>query len=287
MVTEFDVSIKIVTDSTSDIPIDLASSLGITIVPGYVRFGNDTYRDGTDISAEAFYQKLVNSPFHQITSEPTPDDFEKVYSDCSLEAEHIISIHASSKVSKILKSAIAAKKRIKGPCHIEIIDSRSISIGLGLIVENAARLSNSGDSIVSILDQINGDLNNIRMLGVLSTMKYLIKGRRVIKISAALSHVLDIKPVLTFDNGEIIQDGIVHGDSPSRVIERLYEFVQTYANVQDITIAHGNTSDLTEALIERLGVIFPKEKIHLYHLGAALGVHSGPGALIVALRQGN
>jgi len=140
MVTEFDVSIKIVTDSTSDIPIDLASSLGITIVPGYVRFGNDTYRDGTDISAEAFYQKLVNSPFHQITSEPTPDDFEKVYSDCSLEAEHIISIHASSKVSKILKSAIAAKKRIKGPCHIEIIDSRSISIGLGLIVENAARI---------------------------------------------------------------------------------------------------------------------------------------------------
>jgi len=280
-------SIRIVTDSTSDIPIDLARDLGVIVVPGYVRFGNDTYRDGMDISNEVFYQKLVSSPFHPTTSEPTPDDFEKVYSDCSQEAEGIISIHASSKVSKILKSATAAKKRTKRQCHIEIIDSRSISIGLGLVVEKAVHLSHSGENIENIVDQINRDLNKIRMLGVLSTMKYLIEGRRVIKIKSALSHMLDIKPVLTFDNGEIIQDGIVHGDSPSRIIGRLYEFVQTNTNVQDLAIAHSSVPDLAEILIERLGAIFPKEKIHLYHLGAALGVHSGPGALVVALRQNN
>jgi len=259
---EFYMSIRIVTDSTSDMPTDLARALGVTVVPGYVHFGNDIYRDGIDISDEAFYQKLANSPFHPTTSEPTPNDFEKVYSDCSQEAEYIISIHASSKISKILKSAIAAKKRTKGQCHIEIIDSRSISIGLGLVVRKAADLSHSGESIGSILEQINQDLNKIRMLGVLSTMKYLIKGRRVIKISAALSHLLDIKPVLTFDNGEIIQDGIVHGDSPSRIIGRLYEFVQTNANIQDLAIAHSGVPELAETLMEQLSAILPTEKIN-------------------------
>jgi len=158
---------------------------------------------------------------------------------------------------------------------------------LGLVVRKAADLSHSGGSIGNILEQINRDLNKIRMLGVLSTMKYLIKGRRVIKINAALSHVLDIKPVLTFDNGEIIQNGIVHGDSPSRIIGRLYEYVQTNANVQDLAIAHSGVPDLAETLMVQLSAILPTEKIKLHHLGAALGVHSGPGALVVALRQGN
>ena len=99
-------SVRIVTDSTSDISSDLAKSLGIEVVPGYVRFGKDTYRDGVDISKSGFYQKLADSPFHPVTSEATPKDFAEVYTHCAYEAEGIVSIHISSKKSHMYDLAL-------------------------------------------------------------------------------------------------------------------------------------------------------------------------------------
>ena len=101
-------AIKIITDSTSDIPTEIAQALGITVVPGYIHFGKQIYRDRIDISNEAFYQQVISSPFHPITSEPTPEDFERVFSDYYGETEGIISIHISKEISKTYNSAIKA-----------------------------------------------------------------------------------------------------------------------------------------------------------------------------------
>lgn len=277
---------KIVTDSTSDISPEVAQTLGIAVLPGYVRFGYEIYRDGIDISNEAFYQKLISSPFHPTTSEPTPEDFARVYSDCSRETEGIMSIHVSSKVSNTYNSAMKAKKQMKGSCEIEVFDSHLVSVGLSLVVMKAASLANAGESMRNIFEEINRDVSRIRMLGVLNTMKYLVKGGRVIKVEASLSRMFQIKPVLTFTNGEIVQEGLVHADSYLRLIDRLYEFVRASATIQDLAIAHSTIPDQAEKLKERLGTVFPKEKIHIAQLGATIGVHGGPGALVVALRQG-
>ncbi|MFC1901884.1 DegV family protein [Chloroflexota bacterium] len=278
-------TIKIVTDSTSDIPAEVAQALGIVVVPGNIRFGNDVSRDGIDISNEAFYQKLVRSPFHPTTSEPAPEDFERIYLDYSQEADGIISIHISKEISKTYNSAVKGKKKIKGKYPIEVVDSRLVSIGLSLVVMEVARLANSGESMRNILEFINRDISKIHMLGVFNTMKYLAKGGRVIKLKSALSGMLNIKPVLKLENGDIVQEGLVHTDSYSRMIDRLYDFVKDSASIQDLAIAHAAVPEQAEELRKRLGLIFNEEKIHIAEIGAAIGVHSGPGALFVALRQ--
>jgi len=278
-------TIKIITDSTSDISIEIAQTLGISVVPGYIHFGNEVYRDGIDISNEAFYQKLISSPLHPNTSAPTPEDFERVYSDCSQEAEGIISIHISKEISKTYNSAIKAKKKMKGRCQIEVIDSRLVSIGLSLVVMEAAKLANAGGSTRNIFEHIHRDISKIRMLGVFNTMKYLAKGGRVIKLKSALSRMFQVKPVLKLENGDIVQEGIVHTDSYSRIIDRLCDFVKDSASIQDLAIAHSAASEQAEELRKRLGLIFNEEKIHITQIGAAIGAHSGPGALFVALRQ--
>jgi len=278
-------TIKIVTDSTSDIPTEVAQALGIIVVPGNIRFGNEVYRDGIDISNEAFYQKLISSPFHPTTFEPTPEDFERVYLNCYKEAEGIISIHISKEISKTYNSAVKAMKKMKGQYSIEVVDSRLVSIGLSLVVIEAAKLANAGESIRNILDFINRDVSKIRMLGVFNTMKYIIKGGRVIKLKSALSRMFQIKPVLKLENGAIVQEGIVHTDSYSRMIDRLYDVVNDSAGIQDLAIAHAAVPEQAEELRKRLGLIINEEKILGAQIGAAIGVHSGPGALFVALRQ--
>ena len=117
-------------------------------------------------------------------------------------------------------------------------------------------------------------------------MKYLVKGGRVIKMKASLSRMFQMKPVLTIKKGEIVQEGLVRGGSSSRLIDRLYDFANDSVTIQDLAIAHSVVPDQAEELKKRLGSIFPEEKIHMSQIGAAIGVHGGPGTIIVALNQG-
>jgi len=143
--------VKIITDSTSDISPEVANAIGVTVVPVYVRFGDEVYRDGVDISNDEFYQKLATSFVHPATSQPTPEDFAKLYSDCSKEADGIISIHISDKVSGVYNSALQGKKMTKEECQIEDVDSYVTSVGLALIVMAAAKLASSGGSLLEVL----------------------------------------------------------------------------------------------------------------------------------------
>ena len=172
-------SVKVVTDSTSDISPEVARALGITVVPVYVRFGDEVYRDGIDISNDGFYQKLVTSFVHPATSQPTPQDFAQAYSDCSKEAEGIISIHVSAKTSGTYNGALHGKKMMKGECPIEVVDSKFTSVGLALVVMAAARLAQAGESLPGVFEETRKAIDQVRMLGVFDTMKYLVLGGRI------------------------------------------------------------------------------------------------------------
>ena len=276
-------SVKIITDSTSDISPEVAQALGITVVPAYVQFGNEVYRDGVDISNNGFYHKLVTSFVHPVTSPPTPQDFSKVYSDSCKEAEGIVSIHISAKISGTYNSAVHGKKRAKAKCQIEVVDSHFASIGLALVVMRAAGLAKAGESLQNILEETWKAINQVQILGVFDTMKYLVLGGRVSKSVAEMADILQIKPLLTFRNGEIVRSGLVRTYSTG--MDRLYEFVEYRPGIQDLAIAHSAVPERASQMSERLSPIFPGEKIYVTQLGAALGVHSGPGALILALRQ--
>lgn len=276
-------TVKIITDSTADLPAKLAQELGITVVPVYLRFGEKVYRDGVDISHDEFYQRLVESPIHPSTSQPTPADFADVYSKLSKETDEVVSIHVSSKVSGTYNSALQGRELVEVRGHIEVVDSVSVSMGLGLIAMAAARLAEAGKSLHEVLEEVRQAIPGIRLLGVFDTLKYLLLGGRIGKVKALLGGTLNVKPMITMRDGELFPAGLAR--TRSKGIERLIDFVKNALNIQELAIVHSTTPDEASSLRERIGSIFDERQIHLARLGPALGVHGGPGTLILALRE--
>jgi DegV family protein with EDD domain len=275
--------IQVITDSTSDIPRDMADKLGIRVVPIYIRFGEKMYRDGVDMDPQAFYTRLIESPVHPSTSQPTPEDFESVYREYCDKVDGIISIHISSKISGTYNSANIAKKNVGSRCPIEIIDSRFNSAGLALAAMNAAALAKNQESLSDLAEKVRTSISRIDMFGFFDTMKYLAWSGRVNKTIVAAASILNVKPLLTFRDGDIIRAGLVR--SIARGMDRLYKFVREKRNIAEMIIVHSVIPHQAEILKKKLGEFFPEAKIKIMEMGAGLGVHGGPGVLLVGIRE--
>jgi DegV family protein with EDD domain len=275
--------IKIVTDSTADLPPRLAEDLGIIVVPVYLRFGDEVYRDRVDISADGFYQRLMHDTIHPITTQPSPQDFIDVYKALSQKADGIISIHVSSKLSGTYNSALQGKESAGNECPIEVIDSKLVTMGLGQLAIAANTLAESGKSLAQVAEEVKKMVTSIRVLGLLDTLKYLALGGRIGKVQALLGSVLNVKPMLTIKDGVLVPAGRVR--SRAKGIDLLCDFVKKVDDIQDLAVVYNTAPDEAQALVKRLGAIFPEERIILSQLGPALGVHTGPGILLVALRE--
>jgi len=275
-------TIKIVTDSTADIPVQLAKELGITVVPVYLRFGDEVYRDVVDISQGEFYRRLINDPVHPSTTQPTPQDFIDVYKELSKKADGIISIHVSSKLSGTCNAALRGKEAVGKECPIEVIDSQVVTMGLGQLAIAANTLAQSGKSLQQVVEEVKQMIPSIHVFGLLDTLKYLALGGRIGKMQALLGSMLNVKPMLTIKEGVLTPSGRVR--SRAKGIDILVDFVKNKAEIQDLAVIYNTTLDEAQALIKRLGAVFPEEKIRLARLGPALGVHTGPGVLIISLR---
>jgi DegV family protein with EDD domain len=275
--------IKVITDSTSDISREMADSLGIRVIPIYVRFGDKVYRDGVDIKTDDFYRMLVTSPQHPATSQPTPEDFEGVYKEYCENADGIISIHISSKISGTYNSANIAKNMLGSKCPIEVIDSRFNSAGLALVVITAARLAKAKENLKTIVEEVRRTISLVSMMGMFDTMKYLAWSGRVPRAIVAAANILNVKPILTFREGEIIRAGLVR--SFTRGMEKLYQFVEDKKNIAELIITHSAIAEKAEEFSKRLGRFFPEKDIRIMQMGPGLGVHGGPGVLLVGLRE--
>ncbi len=277
-------TVRIVTDSTSDIPLPLIEELSIKVVPVIVRFGNQEFRSGVDLTSQEFYSMLATSGIHPHTSQPAPEEFAKVFREPGPDCEGIICINISAKLSGTINSANQGKSMADSKCPIEIIDSRFNSIGLGIIVIKAAKLAKSGAGLPQIIDTIKMDIEKIRMLGIFDTMKYLVRGGRVSQIRAHAARILNVKPMLTFIDGEVAQAGLVR--SYDKGMNKIVDFVRDQGKILDLAIAHSMVAERAAELKFRLGGLFPVNSILITELGPALGVHGGPGVLLVALRKG-
>ena len=276
-------TVKIVTDSCSDLSPEVTQELGITVVPAYVRFGEKVYRDGVDIDHDEFYRKLVESPIHPATSQPAPADFTNVYQKLSGEAEAIVSIQVTSKLSGVYESALQGRELAESRCPIEVVDSLSVSVGLGLIVMAAARLAKAGENLQRIIEETRQIIPQMNVLALFDTLKYLHRGGRIGKAKALLGSVLNVKPLLTLQDGEFVPAS--QARTRTKGIERLFDFVKKTLNIQELAIVHSTTPDEASSLRERIGSILDKRQIHQARLGPALGVHGGPGTLGVIVRE--
>jgi DegV family protein with EDD domain len=275
--------IKVITDSTCDMPESLVKELGIKVVPIYIRFGEKSYHDGIDITKEEFYKMLSSTASHPGTSQPNPEDFVSVFKEYCQITEGIVSIHVSSKISGTYNSANMAKKTLKSQCPIEIIDSQFNSAGLGLVVTAAAKAAKAGGNLTEVVSEANQAVKEVHMFGMFETMKYLARSGRVNKTIAAASSILHVMPLLTFHQGEIVRAGLVR--SVSKGMERIYDFVKSNSPVKELTIVHSQVIDQANELKHLFSEFIQEEKIAITELGAGLGVHGGPGVLLAAIRR--
>ena len=276
--------VKIVTDSSADIPEKIAKELNISVVPLYVRFGEQVYRDRVDITEDDFYQRLTRDTIHPSTIQPSPQDFTNVYKNLAKDADGIVSIHISSKLSGTWNSASQAKESIT-ECPVEVFDSQVLSSALGLIVISAARLAKDGAKIADVVKQTKKAMSSIHLLALLDTLKYVMLGGRIGKAKALVGSLLNVKPILTLKEGEVMPAGQVR--SRSKGIDRLFEFAKGAKDIQDMSIAYNTTLNEAQALAERMAdaKIIDTDKIIIARIGPMLGVHLGPGAIIVAYRE--
>jgi DegV family protein with EDD domain len=276
--------IKIVTDSGSDIPLEVAKKLDITIVPVYIYFGDKAYKDGVDIGPDELYKRLVEGSIHPTTTQPMPADFAKAYIELSKDADAIVSIHLPTKVSGTYNAALQGIEAAKPKCEVHVVDSFSVSVGLGIIAMAAARVAKAGGNLEEVLEETKKAISQTQIRGLLDTLQYLLKGGRITKAKALVGTLLKVKPILAMREGEIVQAGMAR--SYIKGIEQLFDFVKSRNKLQEAAIAYSTVPEEAAALKKRIASIIGEDRIQMSRIGAGLGVHGGPGTLLIATRSG-
>ena len=277
-------TVRIVTDSSSDIPGEIAHELDITVVPLYVQVGGKTYRDGVDVSPQEFFRMLDHDSVVPTTSAASPHDFAEAYRKLARDCDNIISLHLSGKVSNTLDAARRGKEMAgEENCRIEVVDSKLVTIALGLVAIAAARAARAGQSIQEILEHVGHLIPSVRVFGMLDSLKYVARSGRLGKAGALLGSVLPVKPILTMKEGLLAPVGAVR--TRGKGIERLFEMVRSAVNIREIGIAHSAMEEEIRSIVERLKALAPGVVPTISSLGPALGVHGGPGTILMAVEQ--
>ena len=276
-------ALKIVTDSTADIPQSLAQEMGVTIVPLTVHFQEESYRDGIDLDTERFFVKLAQSAALPTTSQPSESAFRETYEELSKDGSDVLSIHISGKLSGTMNSARLAAQELEGRVTVHLVDSNFTAMSLGMIVLEAARAVKGGRSTADVLDLVSQTITKSHLLLVVDTLEYLQKGGRIGRAGAFLGSILNIKPVLTLEEGEVRPVERVR--TRSRAIERLYEWTTSFTDLAEIAVMHATTPADAKTLADRLAGVYPNITIHLGRIGPVIGTHIGPGAMAVMIRE--
>ena len=270
-------TIRIVTDSASDISLKEAEDLGIEIVPLSVRFGEAEYTDLVDLSVSDFYQKMSESDLLPSTAAPSPGAFEAAFKRCAeAGAEGVICINLSLALSATGQAAQLAADALADTLPVKCIDSKSITCGLGTIIRKAAEAAKNGgsmDDIVSLVENLTG---RTRIFATLDTLENLKKGGRIGGAKAMLGTMLQFKPCLDLSSGEVVEAGRQRTRKKSLIW--LKEVLEGESEISELSIIHGDAPDVEE-FATLISDIVPREQIRINQLGAVIGTHGGPRVL--------
>jgi DegV family protein with EDD domain len=275
--------IKIVTDSTADIPEALRQQYDIRLVPINIQFEQETYREGIDIDRPTFFGKLEECM--PTSSQPSPGQFAEVYEPLVEAGHSVLAVAITSKHSGTYESAVLAKSMLPD-AEIEVFDSLSISMGTGYQALAAARAAEEGKSMAEILQLLEETRSRTQLYFTPATMKYLQRSGRVGTLAAALSSLLKVMPVIRTHDGELEVCEKVR--TRSKAIDRLVELTAQAVDSTlplNLAVIHAEVPDEAEALAARLEGQFDCQEMHVVDLACSLAVHGGPGILGIISSQ--
>ena len=280
--------VAIVTDSAADIPDDEFESLGIHLVPLRIHFANRSYLDKVSLSSEEFFDELRNNPHHPTTSQPAPGDFRRLYQFLSSHYKEIVSISVTSQASGTWQAAVAAARRVEGPARITVVDSRSVSLGQGLITMYAAECARAGYSGEEVLTASEKIMTKTQTFALIPDLSYAVRGGRISKTKKFIADILGIHPILALTKEGQLKTGsaVWRRGNPVRrfakYISRRLDPSKTYR----IAVGHADCADLAEQLRDALVInVGSLDATYLTELGSVLGAHGGPGTLIAAFQE--
>ena len=277
-------SVRIVTDSCSDLPPDVALARNIAVVPLYVNAGGETYRDGVELGADRFYELLQSLPDLPTTSQPSAADFAEVYDRLLEEGHDVVSIHISSSLSGTYNSACQAREMSKEPARIAVVDSLLAGGTLGLLALEAARLAEQSDDHSEVASEAERRVEGQTGYVMVDTLKYLAKGGRIGKAQAFMGGALQLKPILS------VRDGAIHPVERARTkrkaVDRLLSLVRSLAPISRLHVSYTTNPDDSATLRDALADLVDPESIVESRFGPVIGTHLGPGAMGVAVTRG-
>lgn len=270
-------SIKIVTDSTCDLPRDILQEYDITVVPLYINFGDQGYLDGVEISRQEFYQRLAESDPLPTTATPGVDAFRQVYKNLADEgASEILSVHISISLSATVDVArSAAKQTLEVP--VTVFDSQQLSLGTGFLVLEAAKAAAKGLKMDEIITMLNEQTSRTYVIAALDTLEYLRRSGRMNTVVARLGSILQIKPLLIMHAGEPTAERV---RTRARALERVIEFVSELGPLEQLALVHTNAPQEAQDLYQKAKYLFKNQEEPLsVDVTPVLGTNIGPGVV--------
>jgi DegV family protein with EDD domain len=267
--------VRIVTDSTCDLPASTIARYGIYIVPLYINVGHRGYLDGIDISREEFYQQLPEFPEHPTTAVPSPQKFHAIYDTLAEEgASEILSIHISEALSAVVDVARSAAQEVSSS-PVTVFDSRQLSLGTGFLVEKAASLATDGCSVEEILNALNAQVKRTQVFAALDTLEFLRRSGRMNGIVSNLGSLLQIKPILTMFDGK---PGTERVRTRQRAMSFLLERLREAGPIERLAILHTHAPERVAELRAQAADLLPQGDILAVDITPVIGAHIGPGA---------
>lgn len=278
-------AIKILTDSTADLPKEFVEKYDIPVLPLKVIFGKKEYVDGVDLTPEEFYGMLENSEELPTTSQLTPEQYMSHFEEAKKNGDDLICIHISSAMSGTIQSATIAKDHVDYD-GIHIFDSRTVTVQLALMVVEACEMRKAGASVKEILARLDELVDNTKLYASIATLKYLKKGGRIKATSAAIGSALNIKPIIT------IADGLVESIGKARGMKKTFDEIKkmmdasgTTLTGKDVYIAHASDVENLGKLKDFIVKNYEPKNIYEFVVGAVVGTHAGPGCVALAFEQ--
>jgi len=268
-------TIKIVTDSTCDLPQEIVAQHGITVVPLYINFGRESYLDGVDLARETFYARLPDCDPPPTTAMPGPQMFLEVYERLAEEgATEILSIHISRALSAVVDTAQLAAREASIP--VTVFDSGTLSLGTGFLVWAAAEAAAQGHSMAEIVALIEEQGQRTRVFAALDTLEFLRRGGRMNRVVAVLGSWLQMKPLLKMHDGNPTAEKI---RTTKAATQRLVALLEEQVPLERVALVHTHALEKAQDLRQQAQHLLPEGEVLSVDITPVFGTHLGPGAV--------
>jgi DegV family protein with EDD domain len=277
--------VAVISDSTCDLPQSMLEDLNVAIVPVRVMFGSENYLDKITLAPNEFYARFAVTDEAPRTSQPPPADFTQVYENAAVHAASIVSVHLSSGVSGTFQAALVGARSVQ-KTHFEHVDSRNVTVGLGLVVREAAEAAQAGKPAAEVARIAREASDRVRLFIAVPTLTHLVRGGRVSPLRGLIAKALGLLPVLTISRegkAEPAAKARGYEGAKRRMMKLLFQEAESAGRTRRFGVAHCDAPEAAETLAREIRGRYPESEIMICECGPALGAHGGPGAVAVAV----